>query len=261
MRLHYQSLGSGNPVVLLHGLFGSLDNLRPVALGVSHSFRVFLLDQRNHGRSPHSVQFDYATMAGDVVEFLEEHQLPWAHVLGHSMGGKTAMRLALDHPQLVRSLIVADVSPRAYPRHHDPLLTALRSLDLASCHTREQLEGALQPAVPELAVRRFLLKNVARTPSGFTWRIGLAEIAANYRRLSEAVTAETNWPGPALFMRGENSDYIRDSDLPALRRLFPAAELQTVPSAGHWVHVDNLPVFNALVLDFLKRVCAFEVPA
>ncbi len=252
IQLAFRQYGSaGPPLIILHGLFGSRENWHSVCLKLAPEFRVFALDQRNHGESPHCPVMDYARMAEDVREFLTQHRLEAAHVLGHSMGGKTAMQLALLHPSDILSLISVDIAPRAYSPLHADILKALQALELWSFHSRQQMERALEPAVPDLATRRFLLKNVSRTADGaFKWRLGLAEIAGDYARLSEPVTGRA-FSGPALFIRGEKSDYLGEKDMPEIRRLFPNARIAVVPQAGHLVHVENQTALLDCIIEFL----------
>jgi pimeloyl-ACP methyl ester carboxylesterase len=169
------------------------------------------------------------------------------------MGGKTAMQLALSYPGSVRKLVVADMSPRADSGRHEKIIAGMRSLDLPRYQTRKKIETALGTAVPHLSTRQFLLKNVARTPvGGFSWKIGLEEIHQNYSNLTKAIDEDAPFTKPALFIRGEKSDYLTQADWPLILRLFPKAALQSIPAAGHWVHVDNPDPFFTSVLNFLS---------
>src|SRR6266404_6164360 len=166
MQLHFRSYGQGSPLIILHGLFGSLENWHTVSERLSSRFQVFAVDQRNHGQSPHSSEMDYKLMAEDLAEFMQTQRLTETHILGHSMGGKTAMQFAFLYPGYVRRLVVVDIAPRAYAPRHKQILQAMMSLDLALYTDRGQIEKALEPAIPELALRRFLIKSVSRLPSG-----------------------------------------------------------------------------------------------
>jgi esterase len=255
MELHFEVSGKGDPLVILHGLFGSLDNWRGISARLASRFTLFLLDQRNHGRSPHAERMDYSLMAEDVQEFLESQGLREAFVLGHSMGGKTAMQLSLLHPASVSKLIVADIAPRAYPPRHERMLAGMLALDLAYFETRSQMEAALAPAVPDVATRQFLLKNVARSEgTRFRWRMGLQQIQSNYKSLTEAISGPGTFTGPALFIRGANSDYLSETDFPEIRRLFPRAEFETVQDADHLLHIQKPEVFVRVVTQFLRGV-------
>jgi len=252
MQLHFKEYGQGDAVVLLHGLFGSLDNWHSIALRLAETFHVFALDQRNHGLSPHSAEMDYPLMAADVDQFFAAHGLESARVIGHSMGGKTAMQRALQFPHRVRKLVVADMAPRPYAPAHDTIFAALLALDFARFQTRTQIEEALAPEIPNLVLRRFLLKNLGRSPAGeFFWKINLRDIAENYWRLREPVAGAAPFAGPALFIRGGKSNFIQPGDELLIRRWFPASQILTIAEAGHWVHAEQPEEFLRLVLDFL----------
>ena len=254
MRINFKTYGSGPPLLILHGLFGSLDNWHSLSRRLAAHYRVLALDQRNHGGSPHSTEMDYRLMARDVSEFIEAQSLGQAHVLGHSMGGKTAMELALNYPEKVDRLVVVDIAPRAYLPDHQQLLAAALSLDLAAYQERGQLDEALAPSVPDRTVRQFLLKSVTRDAAGaFRWKLNLCDISRNYERLCEALPAGRVFEHPALFVRGGRSSYMRDEDWEPLRHLFPKAELQTIPQAGHWLHAEAPEAFLHVVMEFLSQ--------
>ena len=254
MELHYQTEGDGPPLIILHGLFGSLENWQTIRKRLAHKFQVLAVDQRNHGHSPHSPFISYPLMAEDLFEFMRSHSLGQAHVLGHSMGGKTAMQFALNFPERVARLIVVDIAPRAYPPEHRPLLDALLALDLGAFKSRQQLEQALAPAVPDQSVRRFLLKNVFRKDSGaFHWRMNLRALAHQYAQLTEALSSTSSFAHPTLFVCGENSDYVRPEDLPQIHHFFPQATVRRVTGASHWVHADAPAPFLREVETFLER--------
>jgi pimeloyl-ACP methyl ester carboxylesterase len=252
MQVHYEQYGEGSPLIILHGLFGSLDNWRTLIKVFSKAFHVFALDQRNHGHSPHSHIFNYPAMVEDLREFMEAHALAPASVLGHSMGGKVAMLFAVTYPELINKLVVVDIAPKAYGRGHDDVFDALFSLDLTALQRRQDAETRLAAQLPDLALRQFLLKNLERDESGhFHWRIALEELYANYPALLQAVHGEKPFTRPTLFIRGAHSDYIRDSDVPSVKVLFPQAEVITIPNAGHWVHAEQPQEFTRIVLNFL----------
>jgi len=252
MQLHFKQLGHGEPLVLLHGLFGSGDNWFGVAPRLAEKFHIFAPDLRNHGHSPHHAEMDYPLMAADVEKFLAAQKIESAHVIGHSMGGKVAMQFALDFPARVNKLVVVDMAPRAYARAHDQIFAALLALDLASFPARQQIEDALAPKIPSLNLRRFLLKNLGRDAHGkFAWKMNLRGVAENYSRLGEVLSAENQFDKPALFIRGGKSDYINSTDELEIRRRFPAAQIRTIAAANHWVHADAPEEFLRLVLDFL----------
>ena len=251
MQLYFKESGQGRPVILLHGLFGSSDNWHYLAQKLAGQYRVLAVDQRNHGASPHSPQMDYPLMAADLSELMSGLRVSSAMVLGHSMGGKTAMQFALQFPAMVEKLVVADMAPRAYRPSHDLIFAALSALDLSKFTNRSQMEEALAPAIPSLLLRRFLLKNLGRDAAGsFFWKINLPGLANNYSHLREPLAPTTPFPRPALFLRGAQSNYVTDADEPLIRQLFPAATFQTIAGAGHWLHADQPAEFERLVLNF-----------
>ena len=252
MQLHFKENGQGRAVILLHGLFGSSDNWHFIALRLAERFQVFAVDHRNHGQSPHHAEMNYPVMAGDVNKFMAARGLAHAMVIGHSMGGKTAMQLALQHPERVEKLVVADMAPRAYAPAHDKIFAALLALDLPSFRTRQQIEEALAPDIPNLVLRRFLLKNLGRNAGGaFIWKINLAGLAQNYLRLGEPVAVSAPFVKPSLFIRGGKSNYLKAGDEPLIRELFPQSQILTIAGASHWVHADEPDEFLRLLLEFL----------
>lgn len=260
MQLAYRTYGeehgdAGAPLVILHGLLGSGGNWHTLSSSVFSARRtVHALDLRNHGRSPHDEAFDYPVMAGDVVDFLDDAGIRTANLLGHSMGGKVAMRLALDHPERVERLLVADMAPRAYTPRHDALIDALRTVDLAAVSSRQDVDERLKQPIPSYPVRQFLMKNLAldRETKRYYWQVNLPVIDAHYDRLNEAVGSERPYTGPTLFIRGSRSDYVRDGDLPLIRELFPSAQVVTL-DAGHWLHAEAPDAFARAVEEFLER--------
>lgn len=252
MRLHFQVRGEGQPLVILHGLLGSLDNWQSMSKRLAALRRAFSLDLRNHGHSPHVGVMNYAVMAQDVREFCEEQGLHAPDVLGHSMGGKVAMALAARYPDAIEKLLVVDIAPKAYPPAHRPLLLAMRGIDLREYKSFGEIDAALAPAIADTAVRQFVMKNLARDSCGeFRWRIGLDEIIYNYGALTEAVVVEKPFPRPTCFIRGEHSSFVEDNDFAAIREVFPRAELKTIPRAAHWIHAEAADEFYAAVAQFL----------
>jgi len=254
VNLHYKTYGGGGaPLVILHGLFGGADNWHGIATRLADCFQVLVPDLRNHGGSPHHAEMSYPLMAGDVAALLADRGWPAAAVLGHSMGGKVAMQLALTRPDLVQKLIVADIAPRAYPPAHREILAAFLALDVASFSTRAEVEAALAGPIPSLNLRRFLLKNLGRGDEGrLEWKMNVTALAGNYPRLLLAVTAPQPFAGPALFLRGDRSEYVLAADEPLIHALFPRAEIRTVAQAGHWLHADAPEEFVRLVREFLS---------
>jgi len=255
MQLHFKESGQGRAVILLHGLFGSSDNWHYMAMGLAKSFHVFVVDQRNHGQSPHSYEMNYQLMASDLNEFMELRGMQTAMVIGHSMGGKTAMQFALQFPDRVEKLVIADIAPRAYAPAHAEIFAALLALDLKSFATRQQIEDALGAEIPNLVLRRFLLKNLGRDATGeFFWKINLRGIVENYPQLREPISNAKPFSGQTLFIRGLKSNYINPEDEPAIRGLFPQSEIQNIAEAGHWIHADQPEEFLRVTLNFLQRI-------
>lgn len=253
MQLHFKEYGQGRPLILLHGLFGSSDNWHSVAQCLAEQFHVFALDQRNHGLSPHTAEMTYALMAQDLNEFLVARGLGRVFVVGHSLGGKTAMQFALQYPGKVEKLLVEDMAPRAYSPAHENIFAALLGLDLAKFKARQEIEAVLQPDIPSLVLRRFLLKNLGRHPDGtLFWKINLRSLSRNYPRLGEPVLSSVPFAKPVLFIRGGKSNYLNAEDEPLIRQLFPLAEIKTIAEAGHWVHGEKPTEFLALALAFLQ---------
>jgi pimeloyl-ACP methyl ester carboxylesterase len=240
------------PIVLLHGLFGQARNFGQIQRALAQRWRVIALDMRNHGASPHDADMRYGTMAEDVLETLVALGAPRAAVIGHSMGGKAAMRAALLRPQAIERLLVSDIAPVIYPPHNHPIVAALRAVPMHDGLTRAEADAALVDAVPDAAVRAFLLQNL-RLGTPPDWRIGLDEIAASLSDLEGwDGPADATYAGRTLFVAGETSTYIRQEDRPTIRTLFPAARFVTVKHAGHWVHADNPAGFLAVVEAFMN---------
>lgn len=252
VRLNYQIYGSGFPLIILHGLFGSLDNWQTISKLFAEHFQVFALDLRNHGGSPHSDLVGYHAMAEDLREFMETHQLAKGHVLGHSMGGKVAMEFALSQPEKVEKLIVADIAPRAYPPWHTEIFEALLGLDLSRFKSRREVDMALAGSMPETGLRQFLLKSLgADANGGLKWKINLGGLFRGYEQLAGGIANGRRFEGPTLFIRGERSDYVQDADVPLVRSLFPKAEVSTLAGAGHWLHAEKPKEFVERVVKFL----------
>ena len=245
-------IGQGQPLILLHGLFGMGDNLSMVAKPLSEYFQVYKLDLRNHGRSPRTDSMTLTEMAADVKAFMDAHGIAKAHILGHSLGGKVAMQLALDHPEMVEKLIVADIAPVAYSGGHKDVFAGLEAVDLANLSSRRDADNTLRQFIHENNVRLFLLKNLYRSDDGgFQWRINLPVLSRCYDNLGQANHGDEPFTGPVLFIKGELSDYIIEAYTDATRRLFPNAQLKIIQNTGHWLHAEKPAIFNQLVKRFL----------
>jgi esterase len=254
MQLHFQVQGNGHSLIIVHGFLGSLDNWLTVSRRLSVSLRVYTVDLRNHGGSPHSDSMNYEVMANDLLDFISHHKLFPAYILGHSMGGKVAMQLATDHPEVVAKLIVVDIAPRAYDPSHRPLLNALRSVDLSRYKSFTEVDQALASAIPAAAVRQFLLKNLTRDQDRrLKWKIALDAIWRNYDNLAMAIAPRGTFTKPALFIRGGRSTYITERDISLIRQVFAGARVETIAKAGHWVHTDAPEEFLHAVTAFLSE--------
>ncbi|GAB3379875.1 alpha/beta fold hydrolase [Spongiibacter taiwanensis] len=251
--LHADTSGSGDEtVVLLHGLFGSSSNLMALARSLEPFFTVVRMDLRNHGKSAHSDSMALRSLAKDVCAKLNEMNIDAAHLVGHSLGGKVAMEMALAFPARVKRLVVADIAPVAYGRGHDQIFAGLFALDLRNLESRQQADRELEASVPELAIRSFLLKNLIRADGGgWAWRMNLTALAEDYDAIRAAPEAGV-FDGPTLFIRGGASDYVLDEHRVLIQRQFPQVEIQTVAEAGHWLHAEKPQVFNEMVLQFLR---------
>jgi esterase len=253
MKLNFHVGGAGPPLVILHGLLGSLDNWIPQANLLADNYSVFALDLRNHGRSPHAAEFNHDVMAADLAEFVATQNLGPIHLLGHSLGGKVAMRFAQLHPARVQKLVVADMAPREYPPRYAEMLAAMLALDLRQFQQRSEVDVALQAVAPDQMVRQFLLKNLGRdTAGGLGWKPNLPAIHANYARIRSALPVTPPFHGPTLFLRGDQSDYVRDSDRELVTQMFPQAKLETLAGAGHWLHAEAPQEFNRKLVEFLS---------
>jgi esterase len=253
MKLFFRQSGQGQPLIILHGLFGSSDNWYSLAKVFANHFCVFVVDQRNHGQSPHSNELDYTILTEDLNEFIEEHNILQPVIIGHSMGGKTAMNFAVRYPDHVRKLIVVDIVPKAYPVHHDAILDGLKAVPLDSIASRSEADKILSAYVPEPGVRQFLLKSLTRKDNGgFEWRINLSAIERNIDAMGAGMVFHGMYDGPALFIRGSRSDYYEEGDETLIKGIFPKAEF-SVMETGHWVQAEKPEEFSKIVLSYLAR--------
>ena len=252
--LAFSETGAGPPLVILPGLFGSKRNWASLARMLGGRHRVLTADLRNHGESPWAEPHDYPAMAGDVARLIETAVAGPANVLGHSMGGKAAMMLALERPDLVARLVVLDIAPVASTGTPIGSIRAMRALPLERFTRRSEVADALAGAIPDRAVRNFLSLNAAVGDEGLSWTLNLAGIEQDFEAILgfPELPPGCSFTGPTLFLAGGRSNYLRPEHRPAIERLFPAATIETIPEAGHWVHADAPQAFVAAVNRFLE---------
>ena len=240
-------------MIILHGLMGSSDNWLPQAKMLSEHYHVWVVDQRNHGQSPHSEVFDYKTLSEDILKFIQEHKLENPIILGHSMGGKAAMNFALAHPDMLDRLIVVDIAPKAYEVRHDYIVDGLKAVPIDTIQTRQEADEELAKHLSNEAVRQFLLKNLMRKPEGgFGWRINLPVIDKNIEVIGGGLIYEGTFNKKILFIRGTKSDYILDEDRESIKKIFPNSVLVNMDT-GHWVQAERPAEFVQVVLNFLNE--------
>ena len=254
MQLHSNILGKGKPFVILHGFLGMGDNWKTLGNQFSEaSFEVHLVDQRNHGRSFHDALFNYEVLVEDLKNYCEAHQLEDIVLLGHSMGGKTAMLFATIYPELVSELIVADISPRFYPIHHDAILEGLSSFDFETLKTRGEADKILSNYVTDYGTRLFLLKNLYWIEKGkLALRVNLEVLKENVSEVGEALPIHAKFDKKTLFLRGDKSEYIGTEDEAIIKRHFTDVEIKTITNAGHWLHAENPTGFFNEVISFVQ---------
>lgn len=254
--LHSNIVGTGKPLFILHGFLGMGDNWKSLSNQYAEEgYQVHLIDQRNHGRSFHSDQFSYELMVEDLLVYIEEKKLEQVAIIGHSMGGKTAMLFATSFPERVSKLIVVDIAPRAYPQHHQDILKGLSSLDFSTIKKRNDADEQLKSYVSNWGIRQFLLKNLYRTSSKtFALRINLPVLIAEIEEVGKALPEQAVYDGETLFLSGERSGYIDSNDIQiGIARHFPQAQVITIPDSGHWIHAENPTEFFKITTDFLKK--------
>jgi pimeloyl-ACP methyl ester carboxylesterase len=253
MKLFFRELGQGQPFIILHGLMGSSDNWLTQAKILADQYHIYMVDQRNHGQSSHSDEFDYRVLANDLKDFITTHKLDNPIVLGHSMGGKAAMNFAVSNPDMLDRLIVVDIAPKDYPVHHDSIVEGLKAIPINTLQSRNQADEILSQYVPEADVRQFLLKNLSRKPEGgFSWKINLPVIDKSLEEIGAGLQFPGTFNKPALFVRGARSRYVKDEDRARIKELFPQSTMITMDT-GHWVQAEKPQEFVEVVKNFLAN--------
>ena len=251
MKLYSRVLGEGQPLIIIHGLFGMSDNWSSLANLYADFFEVHLIDQRNHGHSPHANEFSYLHLSNDLHQYITDNQLNDVIIIGHSLGGKTAMHFAVSFPELIHKLIIVDISPRFYPIHHDKIIEGLKILDFSILKSRSQVDGVLSKYIKDSDVRQFLLKSIYwKERNQLDFRFNLNAISQNISNVGEALNNDANCSVPTLFIRGENSNYINDDDEDLIFKHFTNVEIQTMDQAGHWLHAEKPQKFFEMSIRF-----------
>lgn len=254
MQLNYKLSGTGPAVILIHGLFGDLDNLANLARSIVKDFTVIQIDLRNHGRSPRSDVMDYGVMAEDVVCLMDLLDLAEATLVGHSMGGKVAMQTALNFPHRVSRLVIADIAPVEYQGHHQNVFAGLKTLweQRTQIRSRQQAGDILKQHIEMPEVTQFLLKGLPVTQGELMWRTNYPAIRDNYPHILGKPKGNTPFRDPTLFIKGGNSDYILAKHQPEIMTLFPTAKAKVIADTGHWLHAEKPRLFNKLVNEFIR---------
>jgi esterase len=254
--LNYKQVGTGPHIVLIHGLFGSLENLNMVAKSLAQDYCVTSVDVRNHGDSFHDDTMEYVELAQDIINLLDHLSIESCLLLGHSMGGKIAIQVALEQPERITKLVVADIAPVSYPAHHLRIIEGLQAIDLTQVIRRKDADTQLAPFVDNIGVRQFLLRNLALDSQGnFAFKCSLANISLCYPQIMKANTLPSNktpYSGQTLFIKGSNSDYILPEHREAITALLPNSKAKIIQGAGHWLHAEKTIAFNKIVTDFIK---------
>jgi len=260
MELFYRKLGTGYPLIILHGLYGSSDNWLTLAKQFADYFEVYLIDQRNHGQSPHNSVHNYEVMKNDLLEFMENNNLQKSIILGHSMGGKTAMLFANEYSWKVSQLIIADIAPKAYPltgvnaETHRKIMTTLKNIDLTQISNFAQAEALMNQNLNDEKLCKFLLKNLKRnSENNFEWKLNIDSLYNNIEAITDGFSNLIWKPysSPTLFLKGEVSDYILKSDFDDIKQKYPNSKIVTIPKAGHWLHAEQPNIFAKEILKFL----------
>ena len=255
MILHSRIEGEGRPLIIIHGFLGMSDNWKSLgSLYAAEGYQVHILDLRNHGKSFHSDEFNYTVMSNDILEYCQQYKLTNVTIIGHSMGGKVAMLFTTTYPDMVDKLIVADIGPKYYAPHHDDILAGLNAVDFSTKPDRTAVEEIVYPFIPDFGTRQFLMKNLYWVePGQLAFRFNLPVFNSKIETIGEALPLGNHFDKPTLFIRGGNSRYILDTDVPDIKTHFPNLELETIPNVGHWLHAENPKLFFEITARFLNK--------
>lgn len=254
MQLNYKRSGTGQTVILIHGLFGSLENLGMIRRGLQGQFDVISVDLPDHGESPRMNSFSFDGYAAAIINLMDDLQLPSVHLVGHSLGGKIAMHIALHHPQRVTKLIIADIAPVNYPPRHDEVFAGLNSVDLHTISDRKEADLQMSLHIKNTATRQFLLRGLYKKEQQFDWRFNLTLLHKDYPVLSQGIEHNNSFNKPTLFIKGGNSDYLLPEHKSIIGRLFPLSKARIIEDTGHWLHAEKPDVFNRICAQFLQEI-------
>lgn len=239
-KLNYKILGEGDPVIILHGLFGMLDNWQTFGKELAKHYTVYLVDQRDHGRSPKTDAFTYELLAEDIKETMDEHWICSSRLIGHSMGGRTCMHFAMQYPDMVDQMMIVDMGVKTYTGGHEEIINALLSVPIDKVQSRGEVDKLLQKKIQDSSVRMFLIKNLTRNPDGgYEWKMNLPLLASNYDNIMKGIDASQKSDVDCLFVKGERSDYILPEDMDGIKSIFTRAQIETIDFAGHWIHAQR----------------------
>lgn len=253
--LHSKIIGEGKPLIILHGFLGMSDNWKTLGSKFAKNrFQVHLIDQRNHGKSFHSEEFNYDILSNDIKQYMQTHSIEKASIIGHSMGGKTAMQFACDHSEMTSKVLVADIAPKYYPPHHHEIINGLNALDFSIINSREKADTALSEHITDFGTRQFLLKNLYWKEKGqLGFRFNLPVLSSKMEEIGENIGNTATYNGPTLFLKGSKSEYVSENDTSEIERHFPLATVETIDNAGHWLHAENPLQFFEKSLFFLNQ--------
>ncbi len=250
--LNHKIYGQGDPIIILHGLFGMLDNWQTVAKKLAKEYMVILVDQRDHGKSKHTEEFNYKVLAEDLNEFLEENWIHSCHIIGHSMGGKAAMQFSTMYSEMIEKLIIVDIGPKAYKPGHELIFKALLEVPIDDVKSRQEVEDIISRHIDDVGVRLFLMKNLQRKKDGgFRWKMNLELLHKEYSNIIAAIEADDIVDVDTLFMYGNKSHYIIPSEIDDIKEIFSSARFEAM-DAGHWIHAEKPEELVTLILEFLS---------